>query len=161
MAEEAEGAGGPKPSHAGANSLITMLLVVVEYGIVVSVVIVAGIVLVRSMVNFIDEWHDFPTSVVGVIDGILVVIIVLDIAHTVFDHVRSWAFSIRPFLVIGILAGVRDIIAASARLALDPHLSSTAFRNNLIALGVGIGVVLGLLLGLLILRYSGHRDENE
>lgn len=150
-----------KPSHAGANRLITMLLVAVEYGIVLSVAIVAGIVLVRSMITFITHWHDVPASVVGAVDGILAVIIVLDIAHTVFNHIRSWVFSIRPFLVIGILAGVRDILDASARLSLDAHLSSTDFKNILISLGVGIGVVLGLLLGLLILHYSGHRDETE
>lgn len=149
------------PSHGGANRLITAGLAGVEYAIVVSVLVVAAIVLVRSMITFIAHWHDFPASVIGAVDGILAVIIILDIAHTVFDHVRSWAFSIRPFLVIGILAGVRDILDASARLSLDSHLSSADLQNILIALGVGVGVVLGLLFGLLVLHHSGHRDETE
>ena len=149
------------PSHAGFNRLIASLLVGIEYAIVISVLIVGGIVLVRSMVTFITHWHEFPTSIVGAVDGILAVIIIIDIAHTVFDHVRSWAFSIRPFLVIGVLAGVRDILSASARLSLDSNLSGTNLIDTLIALGVAVGVVLALLFGLLILHHSGHRDRAE
>ena len=95
----------------------------------------------------------------GAIDGILVVIILLDIVHTVFRHLRSWTFAVRPFLVIGILAGVRDILSASAHLTLSTHLSNSDFHDTLIGLGVGVGVVVFLLLGLLLLSFSGHSDE--
>jgi phosphate starvation-inducible membrane PsiE len=98
-------------------------------------------------------------AVIAAIDGILVVIIVLDIAHTVFGHLRSSVFPVRPFLVIGVLAGVRDILSASARLTLSGHLSERDFHNTLLALAIGVGVVLFLLVGLLILRFSGHRDS--
>jgi hypothetical protein len=57
------------------------------------------------------------------------------------------------------LAGVRDILSASARLTLTNSLTQREFYNTLISLGVGVGVVLFLLLGLLILRFSGHVDE--
>jgi hypothetical protein len=65
---------------------------------------------------------------------------------------------VRPFLVIGILAGVRDILSASAHLTLT-SLSTKNLDNTLISLGVGVGAVVFLLLGLLILRFSGHSDE--
>ena len=67
----------------------------------------------------------------------------------------------RPFLVIGILAGVRDILSASAHLTLSGPLSQTDFYDTLISLGVGVGVVVFLLVGLLVLRYSGHVDDEE
>jgi hypothetical protein len=62
--------------------------------------------------------------------------------------------------VIGILAGVRDILSASAHLTLTT-LSTVSLDNTLVSLGVGVGVVVFLLLGLLILGYSGHRDEDD
>jgi hypothetical protein len=86
------------------------------------------------------------------------VIILLDIVHTVFRHLREAAFPVRPFLVIGILAGVRDILSASAHLTLSTNISSRDFTQTLITLGVGVGLVLGLLVGLFILSHTGH-DE--
>ena len=58
-----------------------------------------------------------------------------------------------------ILAGVRDILSASAQLTLSRDLSTSDFHNTLISLGVGVGVVVLLLLGLATLRFSGHADD--
>jgi len=138
-----------------------VLIIVIEYAIVASLLVVAGIVLVRTVSSFLRFGHDFPGAVVAAIDGILVVIILLDIAHTVFGHLRSSIFPVRPFLVIGILAGVREILSASAHLTLNFPLSQDDFQNTLLTLAVGVGVVVFLLLGLLILRYSGHEDGDE
>jgi uncharacterized membrane protein (DUF373 family) len=142
-----------------ADAFFRYLIIAIEYAIVASLIVLAAIVLVRTMGSFLRYGHDFPAAVVSAIDGILVVIIVLDIAHTVFGHLRSSLFPIRPFLVIGILAGVRDILSASAHLTLSGPLSQRDFSDTLISLGVGVGVVVFLLLGLLILRFSGHEDE--
>jgi uncharacterized membrane protein (DUF373 family) len=143
----------------GADTSIRWLIVAIEYAIVLSLLIVASVVLVRAVVSFFDNWGTFPQSVVAAIDSILVVIILLDIAHTVFGNLRAFVFPVRPFLVIGILAGVRDILSESAHLTLTSSLTQTDFKDTLVSLGVGVGVVLILLLGLLILRFSGHQDE--
>ena len=110
---------GGRPPELGADSVVRWVIVAIEYAIIASLLLVAGIVLVRTVVDFLRNWHGFPQSVVGAIDGILVVIILLDIAHTVFGHLRASVFPVRPFLVIGILAGVRDILSASATLTLS------------------------------------------
>ena len=136
------------------NSVIRWLIIGIEYAIVASLMLVASIVLVRTLVTFLADWDSFPQSVMAAIDGILVVIIVLDIAHTVFGHLRASVFPVRPFLIIGILAGVRDILSASAHLTLSGTLTATDFRDTLISLGVGVGVVVLLLLGLLVLRFA-------
>jgi uncharacterized membrane protein (DUF373 family) len=143
-----------------ANSIIRWLIIAIEYAIVASLMLVAGIVLLRSLVNFLDDWNAFPQSVVSAIDGILVVIILLDIAHTVFGHLRASVFPVRPFLIIGILAGVRDILSSSAHLALSGTLSTSDFRDTMISLGVGVGVVVILLLGLLVLRFATQPGDD-
>jgi len=144
-----------------ANSVIRWLIIAIEYAIVASLMLVAAIVLVRSLVNFLDDWNKFPKSVVSVIDGILVVIILLDIAHTVFGHLRASVFPVRPFLIIGILAGVRDILSSSAHLALSGTLSTVDFHNTMISLSVGVAVVVILLLGLLILRFASLPGDEQ
>jgi uncharacterized membrane protein (DUF373 family) len=144
------------------DAIVRWSIVAIEYAIVASLLLVAGIVLVRTIIDFLSHWGAFPQSVVAAIDGILVVIILLDIAHTVFEHLRASVFPVRPFLVIGILAGVRDILSASAHLTLSSSLAQANFNDTLISLGVGVGVVVFLLLGLLVLRFSeasGSKDD--
>lgn len=158
MASEPESS---ERSQFGGDAVITWVVMIIEYAIVVSLLMVAGVVLVRTVVTFLSRWSQFPDTVVAAIDGILVVIILLDIVHTVFRHVRSRVFPVRPFLVIGILAGVRDILSASAHLTLSNHLTTTDFNDTLISLGVGVGVVVLLLVGLLVLGLSGHRDDPD
>ena len=152
-----DGSESQSPSST-TDKVVKFVIVMVENAIVASLLLVAGIVLVRTVVSFFSNWDSFPQSVVSAIDGILVVIILLDIAHTVFGHLRAFVFPVRPFLIIGILAGVRDILSASAHLTLT-KITNTDLVNTLISLGVGVGVVVFLLIGLLILRISGHSDS--
>jgi uncharacterized membrane protein (DUF373 family) len=142
-----------------SDKVFQWCVLAIEYAIVASLMLVAGIVLVRTVLDFLSHWGTFPQSVVGAVDGILVVIILLDIAHTVIEHLRASVFPVRPFLVIGILAGVRDILSASAHLTLSSSLTQTDFNDTLISLGVGVGVVVFLLLGLFVLQYSGLHEE--
>jgi hypothetical protein len=143
------------------DALLGWIILGIEYVIVSSLLLVSGVVLVRTVVSFLRYGNNFSNAVVGAIDGILVVIIILDIAHTVFGHLRSSVFPVRPFLIIGILAGVRDILSSSAHLTLSVHLTQREFYNTLISLGVGVGVVIFLLLGLLILRFSGPLNVDD
>jgi uncharacterized membrane protein (DUF373 family) len=157
---------GPSPGEEEPQTAATIdaafkaVIHTIEYAIVASLLLVGGIVLVRTLVSFLDHWSDYPQTVVSAIDGILVVIILLDIAHTVFGHLRSSVFPVRPFLVIGILAGIREILSASAHLTLST-LSTTNLDNTLISLGVGVGVVVLLLVGLYILRFAAQHDDGD
>ena len=138
-------------------------IVAIEYAIVASLLLVAGVVLVRTVVEFLRHQGSFAGVVINAIDGILVVVILLDIAHTVFGRLRSASFPVRPFLEIGVLAGVRDILSASAHLTIGGHLTERDFSNTLISVGVGVGVVVMLLVGLNLLRASlgGATDAGD
>ncbi|MHB1710712.1 MAG: phosphate-starvation-inducible PsiE family protein [Acidimicrobiales bacterium] len=154
--------GGPRRGVADVDLVVTQAIAVLEYAIVASLLAVSALVLVHTAVSTFDGFNrsgGFATTTIGAIDGILVVIILLDIVQTVFRHVRNAAFPVRPFLVIGILAAIRDILSASAHLALSVNLGNTQFHNTLIELGIGVAAVLALLFGLWLLRLSGHQDD--
>ncbi len=147
------------PSSEGArpsvlDGFVHGFLVVLEYAIVLSLMVIAAAVLGRTIYAFFRQWGGFPQTVVAAIDGILVVVILLDIAHTVLAHLRTSTFPVRPFLVIGILAGVRDILSASARLTFGSSLQGTDFSHTLISLSLGVGVVVMLSVSLVLLRIS-------
>lgn len=55
-------------------------------GIAISLLIVAGVVLVRTVVSFLDDPDGYPASFITALDGILVVIVLVDILHTVIAH---------------------------------------------------------------------------
>lgn len=150
-----------RPPNLRSDGIVVWIIVVIEYAIVLSLLLVAGIVLVRSVETFLRHWSAYPDTVISAIDGILVVIILLDLINTVFRHMRSAEFPVRPFIVIGILAGVREILSASARLALSPHLRSTNFHDTIITLGIGVGVVVFLIIGLFILGVTERRQQED
>jgi uncharacterized membrane protein (DUF373 family) len=137
--------------HTGVDRLVTSAVILVEYAITLSLVLIAITVLARTIFEFFYQWNRFPETVVAAIDGILVVIILLDIAHTVVTHLRTASFPARPFLVIGILAGVRDILSASARLTFGSTLHGVDFSHTVISLALGVGVVVLLTVSLVLL----------
>jgi len=142
----------PGPPAPSRWQKLTGALQVLQVAVGLALFILAGVVLVRTMMSFLDHPQQYPESIVSALDGILVVIILVDILHTVVTHLQASTFPVRPFLVIGILAGVRDILSASARLTLTGRQSPTTFDQSIIELGVGVGVVVVLLAGLLVLR---------
>jgi uncharacterized membrane protein (DUF373 family) len=82
---------------------------------------------------------------------VLVVIILLDILRTVLTHLEGWEFPFRPFLVIGIIAAVRDILAVSTRLTLSSG-GGGSVPQSLVELGTSAGVVLVLAVALWLTR---------
>lgn len=147
-----------KETAPALERFVQRFLLLLEYAIVVSLLLIAAVVLGRTVVTFFAQWGGFPETVVQAIDSVLVVVILLDIAHTILGHLRSSTFPVRPLLVIGILAGVRDILSASARLTFGTSLHGTNFTNALISLSLGVGVVVALSLSLLLLRVGRRRS---
>jgi uncharacterized membrane protein (DUF373 family) len=154
-------AAGEEPRAAPALHMRLLFLAVdaVQYAVVLALLILAAVVLVRTVYSFLSAPGSYPSSLIEALDGVLVVIIILDILRTVLSHFELSGFPVRPFLVIGILAAVRDILSASAHLTLATILTSRNFDQNLLELGVGVGVVVILLGGLALLRWSGNPDE--
>ncbi len=146
-----------RPSSA-LDTVMGRLIVGLEYGVVLALWALSAVILIHSVVQFVQHRAGFPELTIQAIDGVLVVIIVLDIAYTVLGQLRSAVIPVRPFLYIGILAGVRDILSASAHLSFGGPLSNRDYDHTLVALGVGLGVVFILVLGLFILGRSGHQD---
>jgi len=124
-----------------------------QYAAAIALLILAAIVLVRTFVDFIDAPGGYPQTLVSAIDGVLVVIILIDILRTVAMRVEGASFPFRPFLVIGIIAAVREILAVSTRLTLTSTEATQQFvTQSLLQLGISAGVVLVLSFSLWLTR---------
>lgn len=126
-----------------------MVIDLVQYGVAAVLVVLAVVVLVRSFVDFLASPGGYPQTLVSAVDGVLVVIILVDILRTVLTHLEGWGFPFRPFLVIGIIAAVRDILAVSTRLTLS---SGGSTSQSLLELATSAAVVLVLAIALLLTR---------
>jgi uncharacterized membrane protein (DUF373 family) len=130
---------------------VRVLVDVLQYAIGLVLLVLAGVVLVRSFIDFLDSPGGYPGTLISAVDGVLVVIILLDILRTVLTHLEGWEFPFRPFLVIGIIAAVRDILAVSTRLTLSSG-GGASVPQSLVELGTSAGVVLILAVALWLTR---------
>jgi uncharacterized membrane protein (DUF373 family) len=141
----------------------------VQYGVAIVLLVLAAVVLVRSFITFVTSLNaaapDYTQSLISAIDGVLVVIILVDIMRTVLTHLEGWGFPFRPFLVIGIIAAVRDILAVSTRLTLSSGTTTkgatTPIAQSLLELGTNAGVILVLAVALFLTRGQDVDAETD
>jgi uncharacterized membrane protein (DUF373 family) len=145
------------------------LIDLVQYGVAIVLLVLAAVVLVRSFISFITSLNasepNYTQALISAVDGVLVVIILVDIMRTVLTHLEGWGFPFRPFLVIGIIAAVRDILAVSTRLTLSsggPTASSgPSISQSLFELGTNAGVILVLAVALFLTRGQDVDAETD
>lgn len=146
---------------------LRVMIDVVQYGVALVLLVLAAVVLVRSFITFVTSLNapaaDYTVSLVSAIDGVLVVIILVDIMRTVLTHLEGWGFPFRPFLVIGIIAAVRDILAVSTRLTLSSGGATApgAISQSLFQLGTNAGVILVLAVALFLTRGQNVDPETD
>lgn len=127
----------------------------VQYGVALVLLLIAVVVLIRTASDFLTAQSNYPQNLISAIDGVLVVIIVVDVLRTVLTHFEGSGFPLQPFLIIGIISAVRDILSVSARLALQGPVSGASFERLAIELGVSSVVALALAGALVLTQRNG------
>lgn len=121
---------------------------VVHIIIAMSLLISAGFFLICAFINLksIDG-----NSISRLINEILFVLIIMEIFVTVITYLREHRVTFQPFLVVGIIASIRKILAIDAHLSLTEEISKETFSRSMIALGVNIGIVFILVFSFYLL----------
>jgi uncharacterized membrane protein (DUF373 family) len=133
----------------------------VQYVVIIALLLLAGMALYKTGIDLLGPHRDLATRVIDGLNGVLFVVIVLELMSTVVAHFEHAGFQLQPFLIIGIISAVRHILTLGARLSLARELSGSAFRRSQIELGVEAGVVLGLGLALLLVREREPAQAGE
>jgi uncharacterized membrane protein (DUF373 family) len=144
---------------------LRVLIDLVQYGVAIVLLVLAADVLVRSFIDFFTSPSSgYTQALISAVDGVLVVIILVDIMRTVLTHLEGWGFPFRPFLVIGIIAAVRDILAVSTRLTFSAGsqpAGTPTITQSLFELGTNAGVILVLALALFLTRGQNVDAETD
>ena len=98
----------------------------------------------------------FAVTVTQALNGVLFVVIVVEVLRTIVGRFQGRGFRLQPFLVIAIVSTVRHVLTVAARLSLVGEQNGTALIIELMA---NAGVVLVLVTALVMLRRWARLDE--
>jgi phosphate starvation-inducible membrane PsiE len=107
------------------------------------------------------------STVVEVIDRLLVVFMLVEILHTVRISIRSHILVTEPFLIVGLIATIRRILVITlnaANLTNGANWSNDGpakLRASMIELALLGGIVMVLVIAIHILRKSKSPEEEE
>jgi uncharacterized membrane protein (DUF373 family) len=91
-------------------------------------------------------------AVVELIEQLLLILLVVEILYTVQVSFREHTLAPEPFLLIGLIAGVRRVLVITAELAEVGKLAGDMFRNLMIELGVLTALIVALVASVMMLR---------
>jgi uncharacterized membrane protein (DUF373 family) len=123
------------------------------YWAIALVLVVASVALLIAQFNTMLRLRNTPASTVmiEILDGLLLIFIFVELLYAVRSCLRSHEIVAEPFLIVGILAGIKEIVVLSVEAAtlLD---KGPDFSRAVVEIGVLGGVVLVLALAAFVLR---------
>jgi hypothetical protein len=91
-------------------------------------------------------------DIVPLLDHILLILMIVEILSTVQVSFREHVLTAEPFLIVGLIAGIRHILVLTAEFSQLLELGETAFRNAMIEMGLLTLLVVALVVSLFMLR---------
>jgi uncharacterized membrane protein (DUF373 family) len=143
-----------------ADRVLGMLEDAVYWAIAV-LLVVGSVALLIAQFNTMLRLRNTPatTVMIEILDGLLLIFIFVELLYAVRSSLRSHEIVAEPFLIVGILAGIKEIVVLSVEAAtlLD---KGPDFSRAVVEIGVLGGVVLVLALAAFVLR-ERRRDTAD
>jgi uncharacterized membrane protein (DUF373 family) len=143
-----------------ADKVLGVLEDAVYWGIAV-VLVIGSVALLVAQFNTMLRLRSAPTDTImlEILDGLLLIFIFVELLYAVRSCLRSHEIVAEPFLIVGILAGIKEIVVLSVEAAtLLPN--GPEFSRAVVEIGVLGGVVVALAVAAYILR-ERRRDTQD
>jgi uncharacterized membrane protein (DUF373 family) len=138
----------------GASESILLVL------IGIALVLVAVLLLYSSMYDLNEAVHHGPGEIehkaIEILNTVLLVMMTMEIVYTVAISLESHTLNAEPFLIIGVIAGIRRMLVITAT-STEQEAHPEQFHNTLVELGLLAAMVVALAGAIWILRYSAHK----
>jgi uncharacterized membrane protein (DUF373 family) len=153
-----------EPDEQDRQRLADRVLAFIEDGVywAIAVVLIAGsVALLVAQFNTMLHLRNAPASKVmlEVLDGLLLIFIFVELLYAVRSCLRSHEIVAEPFLIVGILAGIKEIVVLSVEAATLLG-DGPQFARAIVEIGVLAGVVLALAVAAFVLR-ERRRDTTD
>jgi len=160
MSDEKQSGSGQKPWTLKAAKLLGRSESVVLVLIGVALVLVAVLLLYSSMYDLYRAVHGGPGQIedqaIDILNTVLLVMMTMEIVYTVAISLESHTLNAEPFLLIGVIAGIRRMLVITAT-STQAEGNAAQFHNTLVELGLLAATVVALAVAIWILRYSQHK----
>jgi len=112
--------------------------------------------------NFVAELvsRSLSEQIVGLLDQMLLVLLVIELLYTVQISFRMHSLLAEPFLVVALIACVRKILVLTAQIPQMPDANETAFRHEVIELGMLSAMVVVFVGSLIVLQKHARQALN-
>jgi phosphate starvation-inducible membrane PsiE len=91
---------------------------------------------------------------IEILDGVLLVMMTMEIVYTVAISLEAHALVAEPFLIIGAIAAIRRMLVITATSTKDEHAAPEVFRNTLYELALLSLIVITMAYAIVLLRRS-------
>src|SRR5882757_5010731 len=144
-----------------ADRALGMLEDAVYWGIAL-VLVVGSVALLIAQFNTLLRLRNTAAStvMVEILDGLLLIFIFVELLYAVRSCLRSHEIVAEPFLIVGILAGIKEIVVLSVEAATLLE-KGPEFSRAVVEIGVLGGVVLALAAFVLRERRRDTADAGE
>jgi phosphate starvation-inducible membrane PsiE len=113
----------------------------------IALLVTTGTLFVRSALEGV-----LAARVVALLDQILLIFMIVEILYTVQISFREHALIPEPFLIVGLIAGIRRILVLTAEFGELLSKGGDVFRNAMLELGLLTVMVLALVAALVLVR---------
>ena len=136
-----------------ADRVLGKLEDAVYWGIALVLIIGSVALLIAQFNTMLAAARHAPvkTVMLEILDGLLLIFIFVELLYAVRACLRSHEIVAEPFLIVGILAGIKEIVVLSVEAATLLE-KGPAFSRAVVEIGVLAGVVLALALAAFVLR---------
>lgn len=142
------------------NALLSIVEDVIYVGIAALLAVAAGVLLVDALLGFRGIGGDSASDVVlEVLDTLLLVFIVVELLFAVRVTLRQREIVAEPFLIVGIIASIKEIIVLSVKAA-DDIGRGGRFDDALREIAV-LGLLVLVLAGAALLLRVKERSPQE
>ncbi len=133
----------------------------VVYWAIAVVLVMGSVALLVAQFNTMLRLRAAPASTVmlEVLDGLLLIFIFVELLYAVRSCLRSHEIVAEPFLIVGILAGIKEIVVLSVEAATLLK-EGPEFSRAVVEIGVLGAVVLVLAIAAFVLRERRRTDSD-
>ena len=112
VSEPAEPEPAPRPVVAASIWALEHAQDLVSVAVGVVLIVLAATLAVSGVVSFVEDVqkHSVATAAINLLDRVLLVLILVEIVHTVVLSLRAHRLAAQPFIVVGLVAVIRRIL---------------------------------------------------
>lgn len=125
----------------------------IHFAVAVTLMICAALILARTIPNL---FHPDSSAILHVLNDVLLALIVMELMWPIVRFLKREAFTLNPFIYIGIISSTRRILLIEAEHSMAARITGRGADWQtlwpvLVELGVNVGIILVLAIALRLL----------